>query len=175
MTNLLKIFICKFKYTRGDIMNLNDFGVLKYENHGSKNTDDYETKYMQDIDEKDHITGEISISPIKDGEFGKKFYIWIIDHDGEEKWGIKIQNPFIIEEDGVTKIYTKDGRLYKFLDSLFKEILGTKYKKHNSYTIDFEIFRESIKTTIKNITVHAVPSEHPKAKYPDFEVIAMGV
>lgn len=153
------------------MMNLNDFGVLKYENQDSKSTDNYKTKYMQDIDEKDHITGKMAISPIKEGEYGNMFYIWIIDHEREEKWGIKMQNPFVIEENGVTKIYAKEGRLYKFLDSLFKEILGKKYEKHKSYTFDFEIFRKTINNTIKSITVHAVPNEHPKAKYSDFEVI----
>ena len=154
-----------------DIMDINEFGVFESENQTSGKTEDYETKYMKDIHENSHITGELNISTIKDSDYGERFFIWITNHEKEEQWGIQIQNPYIIEEEGITKIYAKEGRLYKFLDSFFREILGNEYKNQNSYTFDFEKFRETINNKIESITVQAVPSEHLKAKYPDFKVI----
>lgn len=161
-----------YKHKGGENIDLENFGVVSAGKKGAKKTEHYETKYMRDINVKEHITGELYISPIKNSDYGERFFIWITSHDDEIKWGISIQNPYIIVEDnGMTKIYAKQGgRFYQFLDSLFKELSGD-YVIGESYTIDFEKFRETIKNIVKSVTVHAIPDSNPKAKYPYFEVI----
>jgi hypothetical protein len=150
-------------------MNLNDFGVVNSGSRGQKKTENYKSIYMQEIAINDHIIGELSISPMENSDYGERFYIWVTNHEDEEEWVINIQNPYRIEEND--KIYAKNGRLYVFLDSFFRKLLGEKYVERKHFTFDFDEFRENVNKLNAVVTVQAVESGNPKAEYAYFKVL----
>ena len=115
-------------------------------------TENYEIKYLNELVPQEEISGEIYIGEMKSREIQKKevneFYVIITDHDTGVKW-ICGFTPSYYPENGT--IYgERGGRLYNFVDSLSHVVNKTEKDSRDSYSLDFDTFRNSINNNIKN-------------------------
>ena len=140
-------------------------------------TENYKIKYLNELVPGEEISGEIYIGEMKKRVVQKKeideFYIIITDHETQLKW-ICGFTPSYYPENGT--IYgEKGGRLYTFIDSLSHILYRTPKDSKDSYSLIFEIFRNSINNEISRITVKAIPSKKQKSisKYVNLEVVSL--
>ena len=138
-------------------------------------TEDYEIKYLNELVPLEEISGEIYIGEMKSRELQKKkideFYVIITDHETKIKW-ICGFTPSYYPENNI--IYgEKGGRVYNFIDSLSHIVNDTERNDRDSYSIDFETFRNSVNHNISHVTAKAVPSSKPTSKSVNLEVISV--
>ena len=140
-------------------------------------TENYEIKYLNELIPGEEISGEIYIGEMKQREIkGKEineFYVIVTDHETQLKWICGI-NPSYYPENGA--IYgERNGRVYSFIDSLSHITNSTEKDSRDSYSVDFETFRNSINSNISRVTVKAVPSKKKLSKTVNLEFISVEI
>lgn len=147
-----------------------DLGIQK----GSKNrTDEYATKFLNQLEPGDEITGEIYIGEMKKRLIKKaevdEFYIIVTDHENEQKWICGLISSYYTESGNIYG--EKGGRVYSLIDSINHALNNTPLNSKESYSVNFEIFRKNINENVKNVTIKAVQSWNPSAKACNLEVV----
>ncbi len=147
-----------------------DLGIQK----GSKNrTEEYATKFLNQLEPGDEITGEIYIGEMKKRLIKKaevdEFYIIVTDHENEQKWICGLISSYYTESGNIYG--EKGGRVYSLIDSINHALNNTPLNSKESYSVNFEIFRKNINENVKNVTIKAVQSWNPSAKACNLEVV----
>jgi len=137
--------------------------------------DDYETKYLSQLEIGSEITGDIYIGELKSKEIKSKevqeFYIIITDHKNKQKWICGLITSAYFDDD-IAKIYgEKGGRIYQLIDSLSHALNGTEINQLESYSVVYETFRETINERVEEVTVKAVKSSNQNAKTPNLQIV----
>ncbi|MDI6724927.1 MAG: hypothetical protein QMD61_09815 [Methanobacterium sp.] len=149
-----------------------DLGIQK----GSTSyEDDYDTKYLSQLEIGSEITGDIYIGELKSKEIKNKevqeFYIIITDHKNKQKWICGLITSAYFDDD-VAKIYgEKGGRVYQLIDSLSHALNGTELNKLENYSVVFDTFRETINERVEKVTVKTVKSSNQNAKTPNLQIV----
>jgi len=151
-----------------------DLGIQK---GSKKSTDEYKTKFLSQLEPGDEISGEIFVGEIKKRQVKKtdidEFYIIITDHENEQKWICGFGTSYYPESGNIYG--EKGGRVYTLIDSLNHALNKTPLNQENSYSVNFETFRNNINENIKEVKVKAVQSWNPNAKACNLEVISAEV
>jgi len=149
-----------------------DLGIQK----GSTSyEDDYDTKYLSQLEIGSEITGDIYIGELKSKEIKNKevqeFYVIITDHKNKQKWICGLITSAYFDDD-VAKIYgEKGGRIYQLIDSLSHALNGTELNKLESYSVVFDTFRETINERVEKVTVKTVKASNQNAKTPNLQIV----
>jgi len=147
-----------------------DLGIQK---GVKKSTDEYETKYLNQLEPDDEITGKLFIGEIKLRQVKKteinQFYLIITDDENEQKWICGFQTSYYPE--GGNIYGEKGGRVYTLIDSLNHAINNTPLNKENSYSVNFDTFRNNINENVKKVKIKTVQSQNPNAKACNLEVV----
>jgi hypothetical protein len=138
----------------------------------------YAVTYLSDLSVGDEITGNVSISPLKEREFRgnlvNQFYLIVSDHENERKWVCSI-NTSVYDNDGILSIYgTQDpdpGRVYIIIDSLNHILNGTPEGEKESYSVVFDTFRNTINNEVSKIKFKAEQPKNPNAKSVNIRAI----
>jgi hypothetical protein len=138
-----------------------DFGLTD-----SKNMENYETKFLNELKSGYQISGEIVIGEFQKIPMGKRevaeFYVIINDAKKLKKWVCEFVTPYYPETDN---IYGKNGGLfYTFIDSLNHVVNKTPLNWQENYSVNFSRFRKTVNQQISSITLEAVSSVNPDAK-----------
>lgn len=141
-------------------------------------TENYKIKYLNELVPGELISGEIYVGEMKQREIkGKEineFYVIITDHETQLKW-ICGFNPSYYPENG-TVYGERGGRVYSFIDTLNQIINDAEKDLRDSYSVDFETFRNSVNNNVSRATVKAIPSKIPirdsLSKHVNLEVIS---
>jgi len=143
-------------------------------NGNKKETDDFKTKFLNELEPGEEIEGKIHIGEIKKRQIKNKeveeFFVIITDHERKEKWICGIVTSYNTENGNIYG--EKQGRVYSLIDSLNHAINDTPLSTEDSYTVKFETFRKNINKNVENIKIKAVQSWKPGAKAVNLEVIA---
>ncbi len=143
-----------------------DIGISKGGKEG--NTDDYEVKYLSQLEAGDTIEGEIHITDIKEGEIKGKpinqFYLILTDHKNEKKWVCGMITS-VYDNSGVIKIYgEKGGRIYTLIDTINNALNGTGVDQIESYSVVYETFQDTVNTKLDTVFAKAVQPSNTGAK-----------
>lgn len=145
-----------------------DLGII-----GRGKAEDYETKFLNDLSPEMEISGEIIIGEIKQSEIGGpdayEFYVTIIDQEYMRRWSCKINASYYPETGNIYG--KKEGRVYIFIDSLNHVVNNTQRNLQDSYSVNFNTFRGTVNNNINQVTVKAIRSLNPNAKYVNLEII----
>jgi hypothetical protein len=138
-----------------------DFGLTD-----SKNMENYETKFLNELKSGDHITGEIIVGEFQKSPMGKRevaeFYVIITDRKKLKKWVCEFVTPYYPETDN---IYGENGGLfYTFIDSLNHVVNKTPLNWQENYSVNFSRFRKTVNQNISSITLEAVSPVNSDAK-----------
>ena len=138
-----------------------DFGLTD-----SKNMENYETKFLNELESGDQISGEIVIGEFQKSPMGKRevaeFYVIITDTKKLKKWVCEFVTPYYPETDN---IYGENsGLFYTFIDSLNHVVNKTPLNWQENYSVNFSRFRKTVNQHISSITVEAVSSANSDAK-----------
>lgn len=138
-----------------------DFGLTD-----SKNMENYQTKFLNELKSGDQISGEIVIGEFQKSPMGKRevaeFYIIITDRKKLKKWVCEFVTPYYPETDN---IYGENGGLfYTFIDSLNHVVNKTPLSWQENYSVNFSRFRKTVNQHIANITLEAVSPVNSDAK-----------
>lgn len=147
-----------------------DLGIQK----GSKDkSGEYNTKFLNQLEPGEEITGEIYIGEMKKRQIKKadvdEFYIIITDHENEQKWICGFITSYYPETGNIYG--EKGGRVYSLIDSLNHALNGTPKNVQDSYSVNFDTFRKNVNDNVEKIKVKAVQSWNPNAKACNLEVI----
>jgi hypothetical protein len=132
-----------------------DFGLTD-----SKNMENFETKFLNELESGDQISGEIVIGEFQKSPMGKRevaeFYVIITDKKKLKKWVCEFVTPYYPETDN---IYGENGGLfYTFMDSLNHVVNKTPLNWQENYSVNFSRFRKTVNQHISSITLEAVSS-----------------
>lgn len=141
-----------------------DLGLKKNDSNNS----DYETKYLSDLKPGDEIDGEIHIGDIKKKEVCE-FLVIITNHESKEKWICGLLTSYYPQEGCIYG--EKEGGVYTLIDSLNHVINKTTLNVEDSYSLLFDVFRDSINKNVKRVRVNAVQSWKPGAKSVNLKVV----
>ena len=155
----------------GQVVIMLDLGIQK----GSKNkTDEYDTKFLNQLEPGEEITGEIYIGEMKKRQIKKveidEFYIIITDHDNKQKWICGLISSYYPKSGNIYG--EKGGRVYSLIDSLNHALNNAPLNTQESYSVNFNTFRANINENVEKVTVKAVQSWNPNAKACNLEVMA---
>ncbi len=146
-----------------------DLGII-----GRGKTEDYQTKFLSDLVTGEEISGEIYVGEIKRREIGETdsygFYVTITDHEYKQEWVCNLGTSYYPETGNIYG--KKGGRVYIFIDSLNHLINNTPRNLQDSYSVNFDTFRNAVNDNVPLVTVKAVPPSNPHAKYVNLEVIS---
>ncbi len=146
-----------------------DLGII-----GRGKTEDYETKFLNDLVSGEEISGEIYIGEIKKREIGEtdiyEFYVTITNHEYKKEWVCKLGTSYYPETGNIYG--KKEGRIYIFIDSLNNVLNNTPRNLQDSYSVNFDTFRRAVNDDVPLVTVKAVPPLNPNAKYVNLEVVS---
>ncbi|MGF7118031.1 hypothetical protein [Methanobacterium oryzae] len=150
-----------------------DLGIQK--GNANFGDEDYETKYLSQLEIGSEITGDIYIGELKAKEIkGKEvqeFYIIVSDHKNKQKWICGLITSAYFDDD-IAKIYgEKGGRVYELIDSLSHALNGTELNNLESYSVVFDTFRETINERVESVTVKATQASNPNAKTPNLHIV----
>ena len=138
-----------------------DFGII-----AGRDTEDYDTKFLNELVAGDEINGEMVVGEFKTMPMGKRevaeFYIIITDHKNHEKWVGEFTTPYFPETDNVYG--EKGGVFYSFIDSLNHAVNGTPRNWQDNYSVNFYQFRKTVNEYVTRVTVKAVPPVNEDAK-----------
>lgn len=144
-----------------------DFGIITEEK-----TEDYKTKFLNELTPEEEITGEVVVGEFKSMPMGNRevaeFYIIITDHENQMKWVCEITAPYFPETDNVYG--EKGGVFYSFIDSLNHVVNGTPSNWQCNYSVKFYQFRKTVNENISQVTLKAVPPILPDAKSVNLEI-----
>lgn len=147
-----------------------DLGIQK----GKKDkSDEYNTKFLNQLDPGEEITGEIYIGEMKKKLIKKteidEFYIIIADHENKQKWICGFITSYYPKSGNIYG--EKGGRVYSLIDSLNHALNKTPMNVQESYSVNFDTFRNNINENVKEVKIKAVQSWNPGAKACNLEVI----
>ncbi|MGI6481896.1 MAG: hypothetical protein ACOX08_01295 [Methanobacterium sp.] len=145
-----------------------DFGLTD-----SEDMEDYETKFLTELQPGDEITGKIIIGEFKTVPMGKRevaeFYIIITDLKNRAKWVCEFITPYYPETDN---IYGENGGVfYNLIDSLNHVVNKTPLNWQENYSVNFSKFRKTVNESISSVTIKALQSDNPDAKTVNLQVI----
>ena len=147
-----------------------DLGIQK----GSKDkTDEYNTKFLNQLEPGEEITGEIYVGEMKKRLIKKteidEFYIIVTDHANKQKWICGLITSYYPKS---SNIYgEKGGRVYSLIDSLNHTLNNTPMNVQESYSVNFDTFRNNINENVEKVKIKAVQSWNPSARACNLEVI----
>lgn len=148
-----------------------DLGI---QNKGNGKTDDYEFKYISQLTAGDKITGEIYLGEIKSKQLKKsdvsEFYVIITDHENKQKWICGLITSYYSESGNIYG--EKGGRIYELIDSISNALNDTSLNELESYSVNFDTFRETINSKVKEVTVKATLPSNPNSKAVNLNVIS---
>lgn len=146
-----------------------NLGIKKAE----KNTEEYKTKFLNELKPGEEIKGEIHIGEIKKMQIKIKdveeFFITLTDHEKHEKWICGIVTTYPPENGNIYG--EKNGRIYSLIDSLNHVLNGAPRNVEESYSVKFDTFRNSINHNVSKVKIKAVQSWEPGAKAVNLEII----
>ena len=147
-----------------------DLGIQK----GSKDkSGEYNTKFLNQLEPGEEITGEIYIGEIKKRLIKKaeinEFYIILTDHKNKQKWICGLINSYYPKSGNIYG--EKGGRVYSLIDSLNHALNNTPMNVQESYSVNFDIFRNNINENVEKVKIKAVQSWNPSARACNLEVI----
>lgn len=145
-----------------------DLGIV-----GKDKTEDYQTKFLNELVPGEELSGEIYVVEIKNTQIEEKevyeFYIVITDHENQEKWvcgfitSYHPENGMFYDEKG--------GKVYNLVDSLNHVINNTPRDVQSNYHVNFNKFRKAVNGNIFLVTVKATPPADPNEKSVNLEVV----
>lgn len=146
-----------------------DLGIVNREK-----TDNYETKFLNELTPGEEISGEIYIGEIKSRSIEKsgsyEFAVILTNHENRKKWVCRLATSYYPE---TGHIYgEKDGRIYILVDSLNHVVNRDLRNFQDSYSVNFNTFRTAINDNIHKVTVKAIKPVNPHAKYVNLEVVS---
>jgi hypothetical protein len=113
------------------------------------------------------------IGEIKKRDYGEtdsyEFYVTINDHEDKLVWVCKLDTSYYPETGNIYG--KKDGRIYIFIDSLNHVLNNTPQNLQDSYSVNFDTFRNTINENVPLVTVKAITPLNINAKYVNLEVI----
>ena len=144
-----------------------DFGLTD-----NKDMEDYDTKFLNELNPGDEITGEIVVGDFKKVPMGKRevaeFYIIITNHKTNAKWVCELTTPYYPETDN---IYGGNNDVfYTLIDSLNHVVNKTPLNWQKNYSVNFSRFRKTINHSISSITLKAIPSTEEDAKTVNLQI-----
>ncbi|OEC84399.1 MULTISPECIES: hypothetical protein [Methanobacterium] len=147
-----------------------DLGIQK----GSKDkSDEYNTKFLNQLDPGEEITGEIYIGEMKKRLIKKtevdEFYVIITDHKNKQKWICGFITSYYPKSGNIYG--EKGGRVYSLIDSLNHALNNVSMNVQESYSVNFDTFRKNINENVGNVKIKAVQSWNPNAKACNLEVV----
>ena len=147
-----------------------DLGVQK----GSKDkSDEYNTKFLNQLEPGEEITGEIYIGEIKKRLIKKteinEFYIIVTDHENKLKWICGFITSYYPKSGNIYG--EKGGRVYSLIDSLNHALNNTPMNVQESYSVNFDTFRKTVNENVEKVKIKAVQSWNPGAKACNLEVV----
>ena len=147
-----------------------DLGIQK----GSKDkSDEYNTKFLNQLEPGEEITGEIYIGEIKKRLIKKtdvnEFYIIITDHENKQKWICGFITSYYPKSGNIYG--EKGGRVYNLIDSLNHALNKAPMNAQESYSVNFDTFRKTVNDSVENVKIKAVQSWNPGAKACNLEVV----
>jgi hypothetical protein len=144
-----------------------DFGLTD-----SKNMENFQTKFLNELKAGAQISGEIIIGEFQKSPMGKRevaeFYVIITDGKKLKKWVCEFVTPYYPETDN---IYGENGGLfYTFIDSLNHVVNKTPLNWQENYSVNFSRFRKTVNQNISSITLEAVSPVNSDAKSVNLRV-----
>ncbi len=138
-----------------------DFGLTD-----SKNMENYQTKFLNELEPGDEIRGEIVIGEFQKSPMGKRevaeFYVIITDRKKLKKWVCEFVTPYYPETDN---IYGENGGLfYTFIDSLNHVVNKTPLNWQENYSVNFSRFRKTVNQNISTVTLETISPVNSNAK-----------
>jgi hypothetical protein len=145
-----------------------DFGITVQEK-----MEDYDTKFLNELELNEQISGEIVIGEFKALPMGKRevaeFYVIITDHGNRKKWVCEFTTSYYPETDN---IYGEHGGVfYNFIDSLNHIVNNTPKNWQENYSVNFHKFRKTVNDNVSRVTVKTVHSPNDDSKTLNLEVI----
>ncbi len=147
-----------------------DLGIQK----GSKDkSDEYNTKFLNQLAPGEEITGEIYIGEIKKRLIKKadvnEFYVIITDHENKQKWICGFITSYYPKSGNIYG--EKGGRVYNLIDSLNHALNKAPMNAQDSYSVNYDTFRKTVNENVEKVKIKAVQSWNPGAKACNLEVI----
>lgn len=146
-----------------------DLGII-----GKGRTEDYETKFLNEIYPGEEISGEIYIGEIKKRSIEKsdsfEFYVVLTDSENKIKWVVKLVTSYYPDTGNIYG--ERGGRVYTFIDTLNHVINKEPINEKDNYSVKFKIFRKSVNHNISLVTVKAIHPTNPNAKYVTLQVVS---
>lgn len=145
-----------------------DIGII------GRKSDDYETKFLNELIPGEEISGEIYIGEIKKTSIERsesyQFYVILTDNDSQRKWICSLVTSYYPETGNIYG--EKGGRVYTFIDTLNHVINNDSLNVQDSYSVNFKTFRDAVNDNVSSVTVKAVSPVNPHAKYVNLAVIS---
>ncbi|OPY24862.1 MAG: hypothetical protein A4E26_00104 [Methanobacterium sp. PtaU1.Bin097] len=145
-----------------------DIGII------GRKSDDYETKFLNELIPGEEISGEIYIGEIKKTSIERsesyQFYVILTDNDDQRKWICSLVTSYYPETGNIYG--EKGGRVYTFIDTLNHVINNDPLNVQDSYSVNFNTFRDAVNDNVSSVTVKAVSPLNPHAKYVNLAVIS---
>jgi len=145
-----------------------DIGII------GRKSDDYETKFLNELIPGEEISGEIYIGEIKKTSIERsesyQFYVILTDNDDQRKWICSLVTSYYPETGNIYG--EKGGRVYTFIDTLNHVINNDPLNVQDSYSVNFNTFRDAVNDNVSSVTVKAVSPLNPHAKYVNLVVIS---
>lgn len=145
-----------------------DIGII------GRKSDDYETKFLNELIPGEEISGEIYIGEIKKTSIERsesyQFYVILTDNDDQRKWICSLVTSYYPETGNIYG--EKGGRIYTFIDTLNHVINNDPLNVQDSYSVNFNTFRDAVNDNVSSVTVKAVSPLNPHAKYVNLAVIS---
>ena len=147
-----------------------DLGIQK---SSKDKSDEYNTKFLNQLDPGEEITGEIYIGEMKKRLIKKaeidEFYVIITDHENKQKWICGLITSYYPKSGNIYG--EKGGRVYNLIDSLNHALNKAPMNVQESYSVNFDTFRKTVNENVQKIKIKAVQSWNPGAKACNLEVI----
>lgn len=144
-----------------------DIGIL-----GRGKAEEYETKFLSELTPGEEISGEIYITEIKKTSIEKsesyEFTVILTDHEDKKKWVCKLVTSYYPENGNIYG--EKDGRIYILIDTLNHSVNKDPLSTQDSYSVNFNTFRQAVNDNIINAEIKAAKPVNPHAKYVNLEV-----
>lgn len=146
-----------------------DIGII-----GRGKTEEYETRFLNELTPGEEISGEIYVGEIKKTSIEKsesyEFAVILTDHENKKKWVCKLVTSYYPENGNIYG--ERGGRIYIFIDTLNHTVNKDPLNSQDSYSVNFNTFRTAINDNINKVTVNAVKPVNPHAKYVNLAVVS---
>jgi hypothetical protein len=153
------------------MINMIDLGISK--GTGKSNTENYTTKYLNELSPEDTITGEIYVGDIKKRTIKKtevnEFYVIITDHKNTTKWVCGLITSYYHESGNIYG--EKGGRIYALVDSINNALNGSELNQLEKYNANFDTFQNNINNKVKEVTAKIVKATNPNSKSHNLTII----